>query len=348
MNSRQIYQSNSLDQMLICCPVLVPATYMLLLAQFPSYQALIFLAFVVLLGETHFGLTWLFFLDRRNLAWALRKPLFSVAIPAALTGGFLAVYYLVDSALAILLSAVFSAYHVTMQSAGIARLYGGRTPASALAVKVILGSSAICLFVGFLRFYNPFFDSGASLHAVAPSLGPRTAGLTLMACVIAAVCFIGRLHREQASDNLLLATVTGSLLYSPYLFASRPEHAIAMGVGMHWCQYVAITVPLYRRRSEDAGYADASLLKWKFSQLAVAVLSYAVLMGYLRIDHDMAALGTYDYAISPLIVIPLVLQNLHYYSEMFTWKFSDPHIRDNVGKFVFAPKTEPATQPANA
>jgi hypothetical protein len=33
---------------------------------------------------------------------------------------------------------------------------------------------------------------------------------------------------------------------------------------------------------------------------------------------------------------------------MFTWKFSDPHIRENVGRFVFAPEAEPAPQPANA
>jgi hypothetical protein len=348
MNSRQIYQSNSFDQLLICCPILIPVLYSVLLAQFPAHQALVFLAFVVLLGETHFGLTWLFFLDRRNLKWALRKPFFSIAVPVALTGGFLAVYFLVDAALAILLSAVFSAYHVTMQSAGIARLYGGRTSASAAAVKIILGSSALCLFVGFLRFYNPFFDSRALLQAVAPGLDPRLAGVALIAAVIAVVYGFGRVYRDQASSNLLLATVTGSLLYSPYLFASRPEHAIAMGVGMHWCQYVAITVPLYRRKSEEAAYRAASLLDWKIPQLAVGVLAYAVLMGYLRIDQDMAALGTYDYAISPFIVIPLVFQNLHYYSEMFTWKFSDPHIRENVGRFVFAPEAEPASQPANA
>ena len=71
-------------------------------------------------------------------------------------------------------------------------------------------------------------------------------------------------------------------------------------------------------------------------------------MGYLRIDHDLAAIGSYDYSLSQLIVIPLVFQNLHYYSEMFTWKFSDPHIRENVGRYVFAPSAEPAAETAKA
>jgi hypothetical protein len=348
MTSRHIYRNSALDQLFICCPILVPIVYVLLLGRFPAYEALIFLAFLVVLGETHFGLTWLFFLDRRNLRWALQRPLFSLAIPAALTAGFLSVYFLVGVGPAILLSAVFSAYHVTMQSAGIARLYSGRTPASALAVKIILGSSAVFLAVGFLRFYNPLFDSAAVLRSVAPGLDPRLLGAALIALIAAAVYLLGRAYRAQASGSFLLATLTGSLLYSPYLFAARPEHAIAMGVGMHWCQYVAINLPLYRRKSRDASYGGASLLNWNIWQLGAAVMAYAVLMGYLRIDHDLAVLGSYDYSLSQLIVIPLVFQNLHYYSEMFTWKFSDPHIRENVGKFVFAPATEPAAETARA
>lgn len=348
MNSRHIYRHNGLDQLLICCPILIPIVYTLLLGQFPAYQALVFLAFVVLLGETHFGLTWLFFLDRRNLQWALRKPLFSVAIPVALTAGFLGIYFWVDTALAILLSSVFSAYHVTMQSAGITRLYGGRTPASDAAVKVIIGSSALFLFVGFLRFYNPFFDTGAVLGSVLPGVNPQVLAVALIGGITAVLYLVGRTHREQSSSNFLFAALTGSLLYSPYLFASRPEHAIAMGVGMHWCQYLAITLPIYHRKSLNADYGRASVVNWNILQMAAAVLAYALLMGYFRIDQGFAAIGSYDYTNSYLIAIPVVFQNLHYYSEMFTWKFSDPHIRENVGKYVFAPERQPEPAPARA
>ncbi len=63
-------------------------------------------------------------------------------------------------------------------------------------------------------------------------------------------------------------------------------------------------------------------------------------MGYFRIDHDLGTLASYDFSISYLIVIPLIFQNLHYYSEMFTWKFSNPHIRERVGGYIFAPAKE--------
>jgi len=348
MNSRHIYRNNGLDQLLICCPILIPIVYSMLLGQFPTYEALIFLAFVVLLGETHFGLTWLFFLDRRNWQWALRKPFYSLVIPAAMTTGFLAVYFWVDPALAILLSSVFSAYHVTMQSAGITRLYGGRTAASNAAVKIILGSSALFLLVGFLRFYNPLFVTGAVLRSTLSGLDPNFLAAALIVAIAGTLYLIGRIHREQCSNNFLFAALTGSLLYSPYLFASRPEHAIAMGVGMHWCQYVAITLPLYHRKTRNPDYGRTSIVNWNIAQMAAAVLAYALLMGYFRVDQGLASVAGYAFTNSYLIVIPIVFQNLHYYSEMFTWKFSDPHIRENVGKYVFAPEAQSAAQPVRA
>lgn len=348
MISRHIYRSNALDQLLICCPIVIPIAYLMLLGLFPSHHALVFLAFVVLLGETHFGLTWPFFLDRRNIRWALRKPLFSLVIPAAITAGFLAVYFLVDTAAAILLSSAFSAYHVTMQSAGIARLYGGRTPASSAAVKIIIGSSAVFLAVGFLRFYNPLFDSAAVLAAFAPGADASSLGAGLFAGLVTAVGLLGHAYKGQTPPNFLLATLTGSLLYSPYLFVSRPEHAVAMGVGMHWCQYLAITLPLYHRRAQDDGLGRATLVDWNIWQLGAAVLAYAMLMGYLRIGTDAAAIADYDFSNSYLIVVPLIFQNLHYYSEMFTWKFSDPHIRETVAKYVFASSAQPAAHPVRA
>jgi len=348
MICRQVYSRNSLDLLLICCPIAIPILYAALLGLFPTHHALVFLAFVVLLGETHFGMTWPFFLDRRNLRWALRQPLFSLVIPAAITAAFLAVYFLVDTAAAMLLSSAFSAYHVTMQSAGIVRLYGGRTPATTAAVNIILGSSAIFLAVGFLRFYNPLFDSATLLKALAPGTDAWSLGISLIVALAGAVSILGHVYRDQAPRKFLLATLTGSLLYSPYLFVSRPEHAVAMGVGMHWCQYLAITLPLYHRRAQDSGCGRATLVDWNIWQLGAAVLAYAMLMGYLRIGPDVAAIGAYDFSSSWLVVIPLIFQNLHYYSEMFTWKFSDPHIRETVGKYVFAPQLQTTAQPVRA
>ncbi len=340
MSTRHIYPASIVDQLLISCPIVVPIVYLALIGQFPAYEALIFLAFVVLLGETHFGLTWLFFLDKENLKWAARRPLYSVVIPAVMTVGFLFVYFAVDSALAILLSSVFSAYHVTMQSVGIMRLYGGRNAATDIAAKIILGCSALFLLIGFLRFYNPVFDSAILVDAIARYMDPSAAGTFLVLALIAGILIFCLSQRRQGSSSFFLATLTGSMLYSPYLFASRPEHAIAMGVGMHWCQYLAINFPIYVRKTQDGQSRKIFSAGMAFWQICLALLVYSLVMGYFRIDHDVASLASYDFSISYLIVIPLVFQNLHYYSEMFTWKFSDPHIRERVGGYIFAPAHE--------
>lgn len=340
MSTRHIYPASIVDQLLISCPIVVPIVYLALIGQFPAYEALIFLAFAVLLGETHFGLTWLFFLDKENLKWAARRPLYSMVIPAVMTVGFLFVYFAVDSALAILLSSVFSAYHVTMQSVGIMRLYGGRNPASEVAAKVILGCSALFLLIGFLRFYNPIFDTAILVETIGRHIEPGAAATFLVLGLIAGVLIFCLRQRRHGSSSFFLATLTGSMLYSPYLFASRPEHAIAMSVGMHWCQYLAINFPIYFRKTQDSESRKMFSGGLAFWQLCAALLIYCLVMGYFRIDHDIASLASYDFSVSYLIVIPLVFQNLHYYSEMFTWKFSDPHIRERVGGYIFAPAQE--------
>ena len=344
MSARHIYANGSIDRLLICCPVVVPIVYLALIGQFPAYEALIFLAFLVLLGETHFGITWFFFLDRENIKWALRRPLYSVAIPTVMTVGFLAIFFFVDPALAMLLSSVFSAYHVTMQSVGVSRLYGGRNKTTDIAAKFIIGCSALFLFIGFVRFYNPIVDPKELSQAIAAYVDPSSLALVIIALIIAVVLAFRMVNRAAMPTNLVLTTITGALLYSPYLFASRPEHAIAMGVGMHWCQYLAITVPLYTRKRNAPDYRRTSVLGINMWQLLGLLGLYAVLMGYFRIDTGLTSLGQYDYSLSYLVAIPLIFQNLHYYSEMFTWKFSDPHIRERVGSFVFAPAQQPTAE----
>ena len=37
-----------------------------------------------------------------------------------------------------------------------------------------------------------------------------------------------------------------------------------------------------------------------------------------------------------LILIPLTGQFFHYYADMFIWRFSDKHIRENIGKKLFS------------
>ena len=62
--------SKKYDLNFIVFPIWMPIVYFLLLYSYPSYENLIFISVMILLGETHFGATWYFF-KINNVKWAL-------------------------------------------------------------------------------------------------------------------------------------------------------------------------------------------------------------------------------------------------------------------------------------
>ena len=68
---------------------------------------------------------------------------------------------------------------------------------------------------------------------------------------------------------------------------------------------------------------------WK---LAGYLLGYSLIMLTLR--KWETGLNTYEY--STLILIPMSFQLLHFYYDAFIWRFSDPHIRKEVGNFIYS------------
>ena len=60
-------------------------------------------------------------------------------------------------------------------------------------------------------------------------------------------------------------------------------------------------------------------------------------IGYLLIySLIMVALTNMEFSKNLyLFLIPIFFQTLQFYADMFTWKFSNPYIRENVGKFLY-------------
>ena len=68
-SSKSITKNNLLDNLFIIFPLWFPLIYIFLSFNFPSISKFLFLGVLLLFAETHFGSTWLFFLDRENIAW---------------------------------------------------------------------------------------------------------------------------------------------------------------------------------------------------------------------------------------------------------------------------------------
>jgi hypothetical protein len=124
------------------------------------------------------------------------------------------------------------------------------------------------------------------------------------------------------------ALFTGAAIYFPYCVVQVPEDAIVIGVGMHWSQYLAINYAVYGRRFSSGAVASVIPMR---GLAAAAICLYAVVMATIGTSP-----GTSLRPASVWFIIPLCGQFLHYYLDAFIWPFSDPHIRNNVGAYLWA------------
>jgi hypothetical protein len=148
-------------------------------------------------------------------------------------------------------------------------------------------------------------------------------------------------RREKQTMAFLGCTFTGMGMFSPLVFANSLQDAFAMGVGMHYTQYLALTIGLYRRKAcADGALGLNPCLSRVVGNLGLilgVLLLYAVLMVGLANYHGFAgetdALGGISQA---FYLVPLAFQTLHFYIDIFIWRISIPHIRQSVFPYVYA------------
>ena len=102
--------------------------------------------------------------------------------------------------------------------------------------------------------------------------------------------------------------------------------AAIIGVGAHWCQYLAINYKVYFSQN-----TFKNVLKTNVIYLLIFIVLYSIIMSVTGYKMNF-----YSNDMSLLVMIPLSGQLLHYYLDAFIWKFSDNHIRENIGKKLFA------------
>jgi hypothetical protein len=299
--------SPRLDYALLFFPIWVGIAYLLGVIQFPQFSELIFIVFLVLLGETHFACTWLFFVDKNNWNYLKQKQVVFFYFPAILLALFFAIC-LFDLTLGVLVSGAASGFHVTRQSIGVMRLAGHTKHGFAeLAVYAMSGAG---LIAGFIRF------KAENLFGLSIDWIPLAILLVLIN-----LCFA--LYFSRSNKKMLASFLTGSCLYLCYMIVPSPQDAIAIGVGMHWCQYLALNYKIHFKVGQFATNGLSAI---------VLIFLYAGTMAFFGTDGFTT---TFLEVNSYLLLIPLTSQMLHYYFDAFIWKLSDPHIRATVGKSLY-------------
>ena len=317
MNSyRSITNKSSIDNALIFCPYWFPLIYLYLVINFPLQSPLIFIAALFLFAETHFASTWLFFFDKENWEW-IRKNFYNVFFIPFYTVFIIILIWNVNYTAILLLHYLASGWHVTRQSIGILKLSKSNNKKKIYSIYLF---SAIFLALGLV---NPGVFSFLLSEPFINILFSLVLILTLI--------FI---KFKSAKIKEYLPFLTGIFIYLPILFIDHIPTALAIGVGMHWCQYISLMWSIKIRKDKRNG----NLNKYRKKNFVLSILfvfTYSLVMTsltYFGMPKDIDSIDQYSY----YYLIPVIFQLYHFYIDGYIWKFSDPHIKKSVLPYIFS------------
>jgi hypothetical protein len=91
----------------------------------------------------------------------------------------------------------------------------------------------------------------------------------------------------------------------------------------------------YIRKSKDKSTAvgNEKYPKSLISRLSF-ILLYGLIMTFLTVK-GMPQVSSDSNDYSTLYLIPIIFQLYHFYIDGFIWRFSDPHIKKQIGTYMF-------------
>lgn len=316
--------SKQVDWLFLVFPIWIPASYILLEGFAGENAPVVTFAFIFLIGESHFLAT-LFFFSNENKSYILSRKKQFFAIPLfLLSANFM--LFSVNLKYALILGALMSSYHVTRQSVGLLKLFGGKNAKLEFDIYFF---SLIFVAIGFLRTSSQYLSPENFLNRTTSSLlevvdwlgAPLIMGCTFIYLVL-------RIYtcRNSLTKESIALYVTGTLLYSPYLYSS-PTTASVIGVSMHWSQYLTLVVAI----SIHSGKLQPR--KLLSNRILIGVASIVLVAGVIAVSDYSRLVNEINLAI---LIIPLSIQLLHYYYDSLIWRGSEPHLRETVFKRIFS------------
>lgn len=318
--------NSKLDFFLIQFPIWVPILYFLTTNLFPGTYLYVLIAYL-LIGEIHFGSTFIFFLDKKYRELFITEKYNFIFWPILIIFFciFFSYFFSVSSVLFIIL--LFNFYHVNRQSVGVLKLYSNKNLVTLNNISIVLLytlSFGLC-FVGILKYIfkaKLYFDYENQITYL------------FILLYLSSLIFLAFLLKKNKETDLSLLTnfSTGVLIFSPILFCKNIIDVFAMGVGMHYLQYIAITWSIFKRKSDNK-LANNEKNFFKYANLKIIIfylLVYGSLMVFfsnLNIEYKNEQIGVY--------LIPIFFQLMHFYIDMFIWRFSNQHTKENLNPYVF-------------
>jgi hypothetical protein len=303
---------NKTDFFFIKFPIIFPLMYGFFLFSFPNYENIIILVTILILAETHFGVTWPFFLNKINYSYIFKNKIYLIYLPLFIIAGcFILYFYFKSTFLLIFFGA--NVYHVTRQSIGIVKIYNLDIKKLRFEIFFLYCFNFLFFIIGFTRFYLKINLDLYILNYL----------LLFLLLILFFFYFI-----TFKNLNTFLTFLTGIIIFWPIAFVSNPVHGIIAGVTMHYSQYLVLTNKVIIKRKNN--FINKNFfLELVTSKYIYIIIIYSVLMTYLSFLSKSNLSFVKD-----LIVLPITSQMLHFYLDSQLWKFSSQHIRETVLFFL--------------
>jgi len=302
--------SKTSQLLLIKFPILFPILYGFILFSFPSFEKELILITLLVLGESHFGATWPFFLNKVNYPYLREKKIELILIPLAIFI-FSIIGFIYAKNFFLLIFFVANIYHVTRQSFGVCKLYSKDIIEFKFQSNLIYLINSLLFLIAFFRFYVPLIKSEHLMF------------INISFIILILTISIFYIKKFNFSENYL-TFLTGCIIFYPACFVSNPVHIILMGVTMHYTQYLYLTNYVHRSRVEKIN-VNVQHKKYNIYSFLVIMIIYSVVMTFFSTMGKSA-----DSFYKELIIIPILGQMLHFYLDSQVWKFSERHNRENV------------------
>ena len=324
---RKVFNNSLYDYLFIICPIWIGLFYLYLIGNFPGYRELIFFFFLFALGESHFAATWLFFTKKNNLNWFLSKKISLIYVPLIILSLFVFVAF-INLTSAIYIISVASFFHICRQSIGIFRLYGSNK--NFFYEWLIYFYTLFWIVIGLFRFVIPEIFNGIISPQLFENLLPLLPFISFLV-IFFAILIVFYFYISVKNISTTASLLTGLLMFAPMAFVEIPQDVTVIGVGIHWCQYLALTSKLYIHKRQSIYPRKTYHLTTSQLVKLMFILTYSFFTASI-----VTEFGTVFSSKSLFIIVPLFLNGYHFYLDAFIWKFSDPFIRENIGKNIYA------------
>jgi len=261
-----------------------------------NYYPYFIIGVMLVLAEPHFAASWPYIFNKkyRNIFYEKKLPLIFIPVLIVILSVFLFFYNFKIFIFTFLLANV---YHVNKQSIGVWQLLGLKKE------KVTETTVDIFTITGFYFLYHFFGINSLEINNFIASI--------LILCCSTAYLFLKHRKEENFSFKYFLMLLQANLIFWPVCLTDNILLAFAIGISIHYIQYITITSSIFR-----------------YEKSLMFILFFAIIYSVTNTFIQSVENQFYNW----LILIPAIAQLLHFYLDGLFWKFSDYRIKDRVLK----------------